>query len=344
MLKPFRLEQILAAIQRCLERRVAQRENAMLKRQVGDQQAVSRIVGESPGMRELYQVVSRVAPTSATILIEGETGTGKELIARAIHEQSGRSGAFVPVNCGSIAPDLLESELFGHTRGAFTGAHNAREGLFAYAHQGTLFLDEIAELPLALQSKLLRTLEEQSVRPVGSDREVPVDARVIAATNKHLQDVMVEGGFREDLFYRLNVVTVRVPALREHRDDIELLANHFNTVLASELGVRPLVMQHSDKAKLRDYAWPGNVRELRNVMERSLLLGELPSDYCPPEPAPGITPGPAGYPATWTLAQVEKQHLLTVLEQLQGNKSATARHLGISRKTMERKLQRWASE
>ena len=343
VLKPFRLEQILAAIERCLERRTAQRENALLKREVGNQQALSRIVGNSNSIRELYQVIERVAPTSATILIEGETGTGKELIARAIHEQSGRSGAFVAVNCGSIAPDLLESELFGHTRGAFTGAHSTREGLFVYAHQGTLFLDEIAELPLALQSKLLRALEEQRVRPVGADREVPVDARVVAATNQHLQDVMVQGGFREDLFYRLNVVTVRVPALRERREDVAALAQHFNAALAAELGVNPLVLPAGDIDRLAGYDWPGNVRELRNVIERSLLLGGLPDDCCE-NPADAQEPVAAGYPDSWTLAQVEKQHLLAVLAHMRGNKSAAARRLGISRKTMEHKLQRWASD
>jgi two-component system NtrC family response regulator len=311
---------------------------------VSGQRGGTRIIGEGGNIRELYQVVERVAPTSATILIEGETGSGKELIARAIHEQSGREGPFVAVNCGSIAADLLESELFGHTKGAFTGAHSAREGLFAYAHQGTLFLDEVAELPLSLQSKLLRALEEQSVRPVGADREVPVDARVIAATNKHLQDFVTEGGFREDLFYRLNVVTVRVPALRERREDIATLADHFNATLAGELGVHPLVLQPSDRAMLEQYAWPGNVRELRNVVERSLLLGELPGDLCQPDSAPGAVHAASGYPDTWTLEQVEKQHLLTVLERLQGNKSATARRLGISRKTMDRKLHRWESE
>ncbi|MDH3714382.1 MAG: sigma-54 dependent transcriptional regulator [Gammaproteobacteria bacterium] len=344
VLKPFRLEQILTAIQRCLERRATRRENTLLKRQVGGQGATTRIVGEGSSIRELYQVVERVAPTSATILIEGETGSGKELIARAIHEQSGREGAFVAVNCGSIAADLLESELFGHTKGAFTGAHSAREGLFAYAHQGTLFLDEVAELPLPLQSKLLRALEEQSVRPVGADREVPVDSRVIAATNKHLRDVVTEGGFREDLFYRLNVVTVRVPALRERREDVAILTDHFNATLAGELGVHPLVLQPSDRAMLEQYAWPGNVRELRNVVERSLLLGELPGDLCQPDSAPGAVHAAGGYPDTWTLEQVEKQHLLTVFERLRGNKSATARRLGISRKTMERRLRRWESD
>ncbi len=341
VLKPFRLEQILAAIQRCLERRAVLRENTLLKRRVDEQPAVSRIVGESSSIRELYQIVERVAPTAATILIEGETGSGKELIARAIHEQSTRDGAFVAVNCGSIAPDLLESELFGHTKGAFTGAQSAREGLFVYAHRGTLFLDEIAEMPLALQSKLLRALEEKSVRPVGSDREVPVDVRVIAATNRHLQDAVVEAGFRKDLFYRLNVVTVRVPALRERRDDIALLAGHFNERLAAELGAQPVALQHSDIAKLQDYPWPGNVRELRNVMERSLLLGKLPGDCCQLESAQGAAPAAVGYPGDWSLAQVEKQHVLSVLDELGGNKSATARRLGIARKTLERKLRRW---
>ncbi len=335
ILKPFRMDYILASVQRCLERRAVLRENALLRRQA--QQPGSGIVGRSDAIRELYGVVERVATTSAIVLIEGETGTGKELFARAIHERSGRAGAFVAVNCGSIAPDLLESELFGHTRGAFTGAQSAREGLFVYADQGTLFLDEIAELPMALQSKLLRALEERSVRPVGADREVRVDARVVAATNRNLHEAVEHGEFRKDLFYRLNVLSIHVPALRARREDVAPLVQHFNESLAGELGLRPIAFGEEDLDKLRRYDWPGNVRELRNVIERALLLGELPSECCNVEPA-ATTEQPAGYPAQWSLAEVQLHHLRSALEAANGNKSAAARTLGISRKTLERKL------
>jgi two-component system NtrC family response regulator len=288
-------------------------------------------------------VVQRVAPTASTVLIEGETGTGKELVARAIHALSGRDGPFVPVNCGSISPELLESELFGHTKGAFTSAHSSREGLFSYAQDGTLFLDEISEMSLAMQAKLLRALEEKRVRPVGADREVPVNARVIAATNRQLASEMNEGNFREDLFFRLNVLAIMVPPLREHPDDIPALAEYFSVLLSGELGVAPVPFAHEDIVQMQAYGWPGNVRELKNVIERSLLLGKLPGDVFA-----GATAGAAGeeegvgLPLTWSVDQVEKHHILRVLESSGGNKSKAARSLGVSRKTLERKLKSWS--
>jgi len=344
LLKPFRVEQMMTAVRRCLERRRMARENFLLKREV-EPHGVEGIIGTSPAISDMCAVVKRVAPAASTVLIEGETGTGKELVARAIHALSGRAGPFVPVNCGSISPELLESELFGHTKGAFTSAHSSREGLFSYARDGTLFLDEISEMSLAMQTKLLRTLEEKCVRPVGADREVPVNARVLAATNRQLASEMSEGNFREDLFYRLNVLAIMVPPLREHPDDIPALADHFSMLLSRELGVAPLPFTHEDIAQMQAYPWPGNVRELRNVIERSLLLGKLPGDFftvaASADAGDGADAG-NGLPLSWRLDEVEKHHMLRVLESTAGNKSRAARSLGVSRKTLERKLKSWS--
>jgi two-component system NtrC family response regulator len=345
LLKPFRVEQMMTAVRRCLERRRVARENFLLKREV-EPRGIEGIIGASSAISDVCAVIQRVAPTASTVLIEGETGTGKELVAHAIHQLSGRDGPFVPVNCGSISPELLESELFGHTKGAFTGAHSSREGLFSYARDGTLFLDEISEMSLAMQAKLLRALEEKRVRPVGADRELPVNARVIAATNRQLASQMSEGNFREDLFFRLNVLAIMVPPLREHADDIPVLADHFSSLLAAELGVARIPFAHEDIAQMQAYSWPGNVRELKNVIERSLLLGKLPGDFV----TAAVTSAHAGdgedadqgLPLSWNLDEVEKHHILRVLESNAGNKSRAARSLGVSRKTLERKLKRWS--
>jgi DNA-binding NtrC family response regulator len=246
----------------------------------------------------------------------------------------------VPINCGSISPELLESELFGHTKGAFTSAHAAREGLFSFASSGTIFLDEISELPFPMQTKLLRVLEDRRIRAVGSDREVAIDARVIAATNRNLRSHVREGRFREDLFFRLDVLTITVPPLRERIEDIAELARHFCQTLARDLGVAPLPMGHDDLRAMQGYSWPGNVRELRNVIERSLLMGSLPAESLQ-EDATAATQD-LGLPLDWTLAEVEKHHFLRVLDAANGNKSAAARRLGVSRKTLERKLKVWA--
>ncbi len=346
ILKPFRLEQMLTAIDRCLAQQRMERDNFLLRRQVQKAFPMNGMVGKSTAISEIYETIMRVAPTSTTILIEGETGSGKELVARAIHKMSKRSGAFVPINCGSISPELLESELFGHLKGAFTGAHSTREGLFSYARDGTVFLDEISEMPLSMQTKLLRVLEQRLIRPVGADREIPINVRVIAATNRKLTEDVETGKFRRDLFYRLNVLTIRVPALRDRSEDIPELAEYFSRSMAADLGVPPIPMNHNEIVRLQAYHWPGNVRELKNVIERSLLLGELPSECC----AEGHESTPTcddlalysqGYPIQWKLEEVEKHHILRVLEAADGNKSEAARRLGISRKTLERKLALW---
>ncbi|MES9991583.1 MAG: sigma-54 dependent transcriptional regulator [Candidatus Thiodiazotropha sp.] len=341
ILKPFRMEQMITAVERYLERQKMQRENFVLRRQVEQLYDSSGMVGRCQQMKSLCDVIKRVAPMPSTVLIEGESGTGKELAARAIHEMSGRSGSFVPVNCGAMTAELLESELFGHVKGAFTGAHLSRDGLFTYASGGTLFLDEIGEMPLSMQAHLLRALEERTIRPVGSNREVPVDVRIIAASNRDLEQEVRSGDFREDLYYRLNVLSLRIPALRERKEDIPLLVKHFVEVLAGELGITPPQMGESDLVRLLDYDWPGNVRELKNVIERCLLLNKSPSLCMLGSEAAVTQADPFDASKTLLLEAIEKQHILKVLDLEGGNKSAAARMLGISRKTLERKTQAW---
>jgi two-component system NtrC family response regulator len=318
-----------------------QRENFVLRRQVDHLFDKSGMVGECELIRNLCQVIKRVAPMPSTVLIEGESGTGKELAARAIHEWSGRPGSFVPVNCSAISAELLESELFGHIKGAFTGAHQAREGLFTYANEGTLFLDEIGEMPLSMQAHLLRVLEERTVRPVGSNKEVPVAVRIIAATNRDLCELVRSGAFREDLFYRLNVLSIRMPSLRERLGDIPVLTDYFSRSLAAELGVEPPAFSPTDLACLGSYDGPGNVRELKNVIERCLLLNSTPSQCLGKPLAGGEVVAAVDAVGELQLERVEKRHILRVLESEGGNKSAAARLLGISRKTLERKIQVW---
>jgi two-component system NtrC family response regulator len=337
IMKPFRMEQMLAAVKHCLGKEQLRRENFVLKRQVEQVYSVEGLVGDCGSLKEICKLVKRIAPTPSTILIEGESGTGKELAARAVHRLSGRAGAFVPVNCAAISEELFESELFGHTKGAFTGASQAREGLFSYAHGGTLFLDEIGEMPASIQTKLLRVLEQRTIRPVGTNREVPVDVRIVAATNRELQVEVAEGRFREDLFYRLNVVAFRMPALRERAEDIPGLSQHFLASMSAELGVPAVELGPGDLERLKAYAWPGNVRELKNLMERAVLLGESPASLLPTE-APEDDADAAGYSAGLKLDDVERLHILRVLEAAEGNKSEAARRLGVARKTLERKL------
>ncbi|WP_051227486.1 sigma-54-dependent transcriptional regulator [Oceanospirillum beijerinckii] len=347
ILKPFRLEQMTTAIDRCLERRLLARENFVLRREVNSvYSSGSAMLGESQAIQEVDSIIRRVAPTPSAVLIEGESGTGKELAARALHQYSGRTGAFVPINCGAIAPDILESELFGHTKGAFTGAQKAREGLFTFANGGTLFLDEIGEMPLGMQAKLLRVLELKAVRPVGGEQEVSIDVRIVAATNRNLEEEVKEGRFREDLYYRLNALTLTLPPLRDRREDVPTLVHNFSRKLSRELGLPPVPFAHEDLEAMMAYGWPGNIRELKNFVERCILLGRLPIDSFPEQnkvamESPPNQPSGRGFPSEWPLEEVEKHHILQVLADHQGNKSAAARQLGISRKTLDRKLQAW---
>lgn len=343
ILKPFRVEQMQTAVSRCLERHRLQKENFVLRREVAQKSGDSGIVGSCDLILGVCEVIKRVAPMPSTVLIHGESGTGKELAARAIHNFSGRSGSFVPINCGAMSPELLESELFGHAKGAFTGAIKAREGLFSYADGGTLFLDEIGEMPMAMQTRLLRVMEERSVRPVGGNHEIPVDVRIVAATNRDLKSEVDKGGFREDLFYRLNVLSIRMPALRERMQDMPELVKYFAARIASDIGIAPPHIDDTEIQQLSSYDWPGNIRELKNVIERCLLLNQRPSiavPGCGSAEVAGAGVEPAD-PEDLSLATVERRHILHVLDLESGNKSAAARKLGVSRKTLERKCAAW---
>ncbi|WP_318463225.1 sigma-54-dependent transcriptional regulator [Photobacterium leiognathi] len=371
ILKPFNLEQMMQSVSRCIERRLVERQNFALQRDVERSYPVD-IIGDAESTQRMKKMIAQVAPSVAAVLVEGESGTGKELVARALHQLSKRTGPFVPLNCGAIAPDLLESELFGHVSGAFTGAKKGRDGLFRVANNGTLFLDEIGEMPLSMQSSLLRALEQKAIRPVGAEREVQVDVRIVAATNRNLKKEVEEGRFRQDLYYRLNVLTIELPALRERVEDIPALAHHFTQQLSKDLGMKPINWTHEDILAMQAYQWPGNIRELRNMMERCILLGKSPAEYwqelngdAPVLSADNTSNQTSAsgngddkrpcqchedgqdqycYPTDWTLKDVEKAHIMQVVDSHEGNKSAAARQLGVARKTLERKYKEWAEE
>jgi DNA-binding NtrC family response regulator len=342
ILKPFRVPQILNAIKHCYERSRLARENYLLKRSLpADLAGRGGLVGRSAVMEQLSESLRRIAGVNSTVLLQGESGTGKEMVARALHELSARSqGPFVAVNCASLPPELIESELFGHAKDAFTGASQARDGLFYYAQGGTLFLDEVAELPLPLQANLLRALEDLKIRPVGSQKLVPVNVRIVAATNRSLAGEVAAGRFRKDLYYRLQVVELTLPALREHKVDIPDLVTHFMNELAPSLGVEPLAISEAEMAYLMQYDWPGNVRELRNLVERSLILGTLNVSALYVQPASRAS-APQTQLAT-DLQTLEKTHILSVLDSVQGDKTRAAQLLGISRRTLERRVAEWA--
>jgi two-component system, NtrC family, response regulator HydG len=311
------------------------------------------LVGHSPAIIQVMKTLARVAPSHATVLVAGETGTGKELVARTIHHFSDRAERrFVAVNCSALAEGLLESELFGHVRGAFTGAAGARPGLFREADHGTLFLDEIGDISSGLQARLLRVLQEHEIVPVGSETPVHVDVRVLAATHRDLPELVRQGRFREDLYYRLNVVTLVLPPLRERRQDIPLLIDHFLRELAARHGRGPVAVDPDAQYRLLGYAWPGNIRELQNVLERSMLLAEqdvIGPEHLPPEVRPGAS-SPAAPNSNPTavepsplrsLEEVDREHVLRVLGVTGGNREESARILGISRRTLSRMIQRW---
>lgn len=341
ILKPFRLEQMISTVRRCVENRRLRRENFVLHRRINNFYSVDGMVGQSAPYQELCHIINRVARSPSAVLIEGETGTGKELVANAIHKESGRKGPFVPVNCGAISSELIESELFGHMKGAFTGATQARDGLFSYAEGGTLFLDEIAEMPLAMQAKLLRALEERAIRPVGGEKEIQTDVRILAATNRNLASEKDTGQFRADLYYRLNVVTLTIPPLRDRYEDVMPLAQYFSKLLAGQLGMVEVPFDRQDYRAMESYHWPGNARELKNMIERCLLLGCFPRDIlCQDETQLGEG---GGYPAGWSLEDVEKDHVKKVLDRYHGNKTKASEALGMDRKTLTRKLQGWGA-
>src|SRR5512140_491964 len=340
--KPYDVDAVQLTAARALEQRRLAGENRALRRQLRDKYRLENAVGRSEAMLQVFKTAARVAASDATVLIFGESGTGKELVARALHQSSPRAaGPFVPVDCGAIAEGVLESELFGHVRGAFTGAQQARRGLFEEASGGTLFLDEIGDVGPGLQARLLRTLQEGTIRRVGANEAIPVDVRVVAATNKDLDAAVSAGRFREDLFYRLNVVTIRIPPLRERREDVPLLAEHF----AAKHGRGKGAISPEARDLLQAYDWPGNVRELENVVARALALN--PSGVVVPADLPDRVRGGRGPEAARlplppgfrpTLDELSRRYAALVLGECGGNKTRAAELLGIDRKTLYRIL------
>ena len=350
---PFQPRELVQTVERALERRRLVEESRAQRRDARGR--MREIVGRSPAMLEVYKLVARVAVSMSTVLVVGESGTGKELVARAIHNHSTRApGPFVAVNCTALTESLLESELFGHAKGAFTGAIASKRGLFEEAQGGTLFLDEIGDINAKMQAQLLRVLQEGEIRRVGGSEPIRVDVRVVAATNRDLEEEVQKGRFREDLYFRINVVTIRLPPLRQRPEDISLLIDHFLTKYAQREG-RPEAGVADDAMELlRAYGWPGNVRELENVVERALALSKsgiiLPSDLPVELRAEGGRPGgPAALSASNlvddrpTLAELEQRYISLVLQQEGGNKKRAAEILGIDRRTLYRTLERGSS-
>jgi DNA-binding NtrC family response regulator len=346
--KPFSNADLVALCRRAAQTRQLFTENRALKREIRRREDTGpgRPVGRHRAFVEIVRLAEMVAPTDSTVLITGESGTGKEILARYIHRLSEReAGPFVSINCGALPENLLESELFGHVRGSFTGAHRDKEGLLAAARGGTFFLDEVAEMSPALQVKLLRALQEREIVPVGATQPLDIDVRIIAATNRDLDQEIRRGAFRSDLYYRLNVITMHLPPLRERDDDVVLLAEHFLRRLSEQTGAE-LTLSPECSAVLQRYDWPGNVRELENALERAAILTRgpaiapdaLPGRITAPAPAPLISERP---PANPTLELVERAYILWVLQAEGGNKARAAEVLGIDPSTLYRKLNRY---
>jgi two-component system response regulator HydG len=355
--KPFALDDLAAVLDRAAQRRSVDTASRRLREKLRGQQGLGNLIGNSPEMEKIYRILSKVAQTAHPVLILGESGTGKELIARSIHSNGPHpSKPFLPVDCGSLVPTLVESELFGYVKGAFTGATRNKEGLLAAAEGGTVFLDEIGEMPLDLQAKLLRALQEKEIRPVGATHRVPINCRILAATNRDLAVMVEQGRFRKDLYYRLNVVALRIPPLRDRREDIPLLASHFLNRMNQKKGAG-YVLSNDALRTMSEYAWPGNVRELENSIERAcalcsgpvLRLGDLPTQLQdfhlhalrPTTSASGAKSTASPSTDVTSLADLERQAILDTLRQLKGDKLTAARLLGIGKTTLYRKLKEY---
>jgi DNA-binding NtrC family response regulator len=356
--KPFAMDELATVLERASERCTVDGASRRLRESLRSPQGLGNMIGRSPEMDKLYRILAKVAQSSHPVLILGESGVGKELVARSIHGNGPHSDRpFVPIDCGSLVPTLMESELFGYVKGAFTGANHAKEGLLASAQGGTVFLDEIGELPLDLQAKLLRALQEKEVRPVGATHRVAINVRILAATNRNLAAMVEQGRFRKDLYYRLSVVNLRIPPLRERKQDIPLLAAHFLERMSRETGTTHTLSDDALRTMV-EYEWPGNVRELEHSIDRACTLSsgpvvhlaDLPTqlqnfhlqNHRPVAVAPAVlgTPGPARTPVM-PLAQLEKQAILDTLRKLNGDKLLAARLLGIGKTTLYRKLKEY---
>ncbi|HKW17444.1 MAG TPA: sigma-54 dependent transcriptional regulator [Terriglobales bacterium] len=347
--KPFSLEELKLLLERLARHLKLKAENRMLRERIKSKQGFGSIIGRAPEMDRLYRIIAKAAHSAHPVLILGESGTGKEMVARAIHYSGPyRDKAFIPVDCGSLVPSLIESELFGYVKGAFTGAMQSKAGLLSIADGGTVFLDEIGELPVDLQAKMLRALQEKEIRPVGSTKTVPINIRVLAATNRDLEHAVAEGSFRRDLFFRLNVLTLRIPPLRERRQDIPLLAGHILERLSQSTGRAQELSDDAMRAMLA-YDWPGNVRELENCLERCCAITsgnvihvvDLPSSITG---APARFVQEAAQKRVLPLADLEKQAVLTAIAQLNGDKLMAAKMLGIGKTTLYRKLKEYGAE
>jgi two-component system response regulator HydG len=348
--KPFNLEELKLLLERVIQHLKLKSENRILRERVKSKQGFGGIIGRSPEMEKLYRIISKAAHSTHPVLILGESGTGKELVARSIHYTGPyRDAPFIPVDCGSLVPTLIESELFGYVRGAFTGAAHSKDGLLAIAEGGTVFLDEVGELPVDLQAKLLRAIQEKEIRPVGSTKRITINVRILAATNRDLELAVAQGTFRRDLYFRLNVLTLRIPPLRERRQDIPVLAAHFLERLSRNSNQERTLSDEALKAMLA-YDWPGNVRELENCLERACALSSGPVLHVADLPAVIHTvpeQAPANGNATAKIipiSEIERQTILSTIEQLNGDKLMAARLLGIGKTTLYRKLKEYSSQ
>jgi len=359
--KPFTLEELSLTLERASQRKTFDAESRRLRERLRNGKGMGNLIGRSPAMEKLYRILAKVAQSRHPVLILGESGVGKELVARSIH-LNGPSAAkpFIPVDCGSLVPALIESELFGHTKGAFTGADRSKTGLLAAADGGTVFLDEIGELPLELQTKLLRALQEKEVRPVGSMQAVPIHARILAATNRDLNAMVESGKFRKDLYFRLNIVSLRIPPLRERKEDIPLLAAHVLEQLAHDKGMRHSFSDDALRLMMK-YDWPGNVSELEHAIERAVALSSGPVLHMSDFPtqlqeferhmhareqavageAPGAERAEVSTQQVVSIAEMEKQAILSTIRQLKGDKLMAAKLLGIGKTTLYRKLKEY---
>jgi DNA-binding NtrC family response regulator len=350
--KPFSIDELKLLLERVSNHLKLKTENRILREKLKGRQGYGGLVGRAPEMEKLYRIIAKAANSTHPVLILGESGTGKEMVARAIHYSGPfRDKPFIPVDCGSLVPTLIESELFGYVRGAFTGANQTKDGLLAIAEGGTIFLDEVGELPVDLQSKLLRAIQEKEIRPVGSTRRVPINVRILAATNRDLEQSVTEGTFRRDLYFRLNVLSLRIPPLRERRDDISLLIAHFMERATRASGQEKVLSDEALKALLA-YDWPGNVRELENCIERTCAFTSGPVIYVPDLP-PAIArtvmvaldrPNGIAQSKIVPMAELEKQTILRAIAELNGDKLQAARLLGIGKTTLYRKLKDYAAQ